>query len=176
MMNDIEFIEYWKKRAKKTEKAIHEILSKYESSMSRVVILTDLLKKLDKLPIDIKDYFTESMECLQHGHLRAASIMSWAGFFQVFSEKLYSVHEKDIRAKRPKWNFKDLVELKENYAESQILDVAKEVKYINKTVLRILQGHLSTRNQCAHPTLYKPSRNTCIGYVDEMISRTIEYM
>jgi hypothetical protein len=39
-----------------------------------------------------------------------------------------------------------------------------------------LQGQLSTRNQCAHPTLYKPSLNSAIGYVDEMIRQTIEYL
>ncbi|TVO72259.1 hypothetical protein [Sedimenticola selenatireducens] len=174
-MNSSEHIRQWAVKARNAEKEAHKILSKYESSKSRVVVLKDLLKKLDALPIDVKDYFSEAIECLERDLRRAASVMSWAGFFQVFSEKLYAAHEVDIRSLRTKWNFKDLTELKENYAEAQILDVAKEVKFINKALLRVLQGHLATRNQCAHPTLYKPSLNSCIGYVDEMINKTIQY-
>ena len=175
-MNISDQFEYWARKAKEAEKEAHQILSKYESSSSRVIVLKDLLKKLDALPLDIKNYFSEALECLERGLLRAASVMSWAGFFQVFSEKLYATHEADIRSVRSKWKFKDLTELKENYAESQILDVAKEVKFINKALLRVLQGHLATRNQCAHPTLYKPSLNSCVGYVDEMVNKTIQYM
>lgn len=175
-MNDATYIQSWLRKTKKLEQEAHNIFSKYESSSSRVILLRDLLKKLDSLPIDVKDYFTEAVECLERGYLRAATVMSWAGFFQVFTEKMFSLKEADIKAARNKWKFKDLTELKENYAESQILDVAKEVKFINKGLLRVLQGHLATRNQCAHPTLYKPSLNACVGFVDEMINKTIAYL
>ena len=176
IMKNEYFIDRLWVKAKNAEREAHEILSKCESSNSRVVVLQDLLKRLDSLPIDIQDYFSEAVGCLELGFLRGATVLSWAGFFQVFSEKMFSKHETDIKAIRPKWKFKDIVELKENYSESQILDVAKEVRFINKSLLRVLQGHLSSRNQCAHPTLYKPSINVCLGYVDEMINRTIHYL
>ncbi len=99
----------------------------------------------------------------------------WSGFSELFLTSLYASHESDIRVKRSKWKFKDLTELKESAAESQLLDVAKEVGFINKANLRIFQGNLATRNQCAHPTLYSPSLNFAIGYVNELINLSKKY-
>lgn len=166
----------WIIKAKKAERDAHEILAIHEASPSRVVLLEDLIKLLSGTPIDVQDYFKESIKCLEQELFRAAIVMSWAGHFHVYSEVIFTRHEDEIKLLRPKWNFTDVNELKENYPEAQILDVAKEVKFTTKAKLRILQGQLSTRNQCAHPTLYKPSLNSAIGYVDEMIRQTIGYL
>lgn len=169
-------IDYWISKAKKAEREAHEILAKLENSPSRVVLLEDLVKLLLGTPIDVQDYFKEAITCLEQELLRAAIVMSWAGHFHVYSEVLFSTFEADIKKIRPKWLFSDVNELKESYPEAQIIDVAKEVKFTKKAQLRILQGQLSTRNQCAHPTLYRPSLNSAIGYVDEMIRQTIGYI
>ena len=176
MINKYSYIDDWLKRGRRAEAEAHAVLIKYAADGSRVVQLSDLLKKLDKLPIDVKDYFSEAVGCLEHGYHRASIVMSWTGFYQVFSETLVLKHIDDIKGIRKKWAFKDVTELNETVSESQVIDVAKEVTFINKSLVRILQGHLSTRNQCAHPTLYRPRMNTCIGYVDEMITRTIKYI
>ncbi|WP_040433323.1 hypothetical protein [Chlorobium ferrooxidans] len=166
----------WIARARKAERNAHSILSVHESAASRIVLLEDLLKKLSGAPIDVQEYFKESIRCLEYGLLKAAIVFSWAGHFEVFSEYLFIKHEVDIRNLRKNWSFKDLIELKEQYSESQILDVSKDVAYINRAQLRLLQGQLSQRNQCAHPTLYKPSVNVTIGYVDGMVSQSLNYM
>ena len=165
----LELLRDWQNRALLARKEAHHVLAKHEASKSRVVILDDLLGSLSGFPVDIKDYFQEAVTCLENNLLRSAVVLSWAGFFHVLSESLFHRHEKDIKAKRPKWKFKGLIELKENYPESQILDVAKEVKLTKKSDLKIYQGQLATRNQCAHPTLYKPSLNEAIGFVDKMV-------
>ncbi len=174
-MSDPNF-HHWLTKAKNAEREAHEILARFESSTSKVVILKSLLRKLAPLPIDIRDYFGEAVSCLERQYVRAATVLVWAGFFQVFAEGLFAKHEAEIRMVRPKWSFRDLTEMKENYPESQILDVARDVKFISRGLLRVLQGHLATRNQCAHPTLYKPSMNSSIGYVDEMIDHTTRYI
>ena len=166
----------WLSRARKATKKAHAILSVHESSTSRVILLEDLVKKLSGSPVDVQEYFKESIKCLEAGVFRAAVVFSWAGHFDVYSDYLYRAHEADIRSIRKNWGFKDIVELREKYAESQILDVGKDVKFINKSTLRILQGQLSQRNSCAHPTMYKPSMNTTIGYVDQMVSQSLSYM
>lgn len=167
----------WAAKAAKARKEAHKILSVHESSTSsRVVILEDLLAKLSKLPVDVQDYFNEATVCLENGLLRAAIVLSWAGFFHVLSEKLHTNHLAALRSVRSKWVFNTLEELKENFTESAILDVAKEVELIGKASLREYQGQLSKRNQCAHPTLYRPSVNSALGYVDDMIRQTIKYL
>lgn len=166
----------WVNKVARAEKEAHSILAQHEVSNSRVILLEDLIKKISGSPVDVQDYFKEAIRCLEIGVNRAAIVFSWAGHFHVLSEKLFNNHESDIRLKRPKWNFSDLVELKEKYPESQILDIAKDVNYVKKAELKILQGQLSKRNQCAHPTLYQPSLNTAVGYVDEMIRQTMNYL
>jgi hypothetical protein len=165
------------KNSKIAYKEANKILSYYSNSYkSRVIDLKELSSQLKELPIDIRSYFNEAISCLESDHKRASLIMAWAGFFYIFSRSLYNKHELDIHSNRQKWKFNSFEEFRENNSESQILDVAKEVKFINKADLRVYQGHLSTRNKCAHPTLYQPNLNFSIGYVNEMMALTIGYI
>lgn len=166
----------WLARARSAQRAAHTVLATHEQSASRVILLEDLLKKLVVAPVDVQDYFREAATCLEQGLHRSGVVLAWAGHFHVFSETLLLKHEGEIRSARPKWIFKDLTELKEQVAEAQLLDVGKDVKFIGKATLRVLQGQLSVRNQCAHPTLYRPSMNSAIGYVDEMVHQTLGYI
>jgi hypothetical protein len=174
MANNLE--QDWYNRALTASKAAHQILAGHEASKSRVVLLKPLVTQLSGTPVDVQDYFREAIRCLEVGCNRAAIVFVWSGFIELFLSCLYAIHESDIRAKRPKWKFRDLTELKEFAAESQLLDVAKDVSFINKANLRILQGNLATRNQCAHPTLYSPSLNFAIGYVNELINLSKNYI
>ena len=169
-------LEDWTARASNARRAAHRALAKHESAASRVVLLEDLTKTLSGTPVDVQDYFSEAIACVEGKLFRSAIVLAWAGHFHVFSEVCYQKHEADIRASRSKWVFKDLAELKEQYADSQILTVSKDVKFTTKSQLRILDGQLSKRNQCAHPTLYRPSMNAAIGYVDDMIRQTLSYI
>lgn len=166
----------WIARIISAKRAAHLVLSKHEGAASRIVLLEDLVKQLSGAPVDVQDYFREAITCLEFGLYRSGIVLAWAGQFHVFSEVLFAKHESDIRKTRKKWSFKDLGDLLEQYPEAQILDVGKEVKFITRANLRVLQGHLSQRNQCAHPTLYRPSMNSAIGYVDEMIQKTLKYL
>ncbi len=166
----------WITKARRASRAAHTVLAVHETAQSRVVILEDMVKRLSGAPVDVQEYFKESIQCLESSLFRAAVVFSWAGHFDVFIERLFALHEDEIRSKRAKWLFKDLIELRERYPESQILDVGKEVRFISKAKLRIVQGQLSERNQCAHPTMYKPSLNAAIGYVDAMVSQSLSYM
>lgn len=169
-------LEYWVARAGKARRAAHQALAKHESAASRIVLLEDLSKNLSGTPVDVQDYFSEAIACLEGKLYRSAIVLAWAGHYHVFSEVCYQKHESDIRAARPRWQFKDLVELRESVSESEFLKVSKEVKFTTKAQLRILDGQLSQRNQCAHPTLYRPSMNAAIGYVDAMIRQTLSYL
>lgn len=169
-------LEDWVARASNARRAAHWALAKHESAASRVVLLEDLTKSLSGTPVDVQDYFSEAISCLESKLYRSGIVLAWAGHFHVFSEVCYQKHEADIRVARPKWTFKDLAELKEAVTESHFLIVAKDVKFTTKARLRILDGQLSARNQCAHPTLYRPSMNAAIGYVDDMIRQTLSYL
>ena len=174
--NDIQLVSTWLNRAITARDEAHKILSVHEQAVSRIVILEDLLQKLKGLPIDVQDYFREATTCLEQNLLRSAVVVSWSGFFHVFAEKMYVQHELALRQARPKWQFKDLGELKENYVEYQILEAARIISLISKAELRVYQGQLAERNRCAHPTLYRPSLNSALGFVDNMLRQTIQHL
>ena len=175
-MNKLPDICKWTKRVGNATEAAHQLLAQHERSTSRVIVLEQLLSQLSGLPVDVQDYFREAVSCLEYRFFRAATVMAWAGHFHAFSESLYQKYEKAIRDVRPKWKFGDLTELKDRIADAQMLDVGKEVGFITKAQLKILQGQLSIRNQCAHPTLYRPSMNSAIGFVDDMLRQTIKHI
>ena len=166
----------WATRAINARRAAHRALARHERAASRVVLLEDLSKSLSGTPVDLQDYFSEAISCLERQLYRSAIVLAWADYFHVFSETLFRKHEAEIRTARPKWGFKDLLELREAVGESHLLIVAKDVKFISKAQLRIFDGQLSQRNQCAHPTLYRPSMNEAIGYVDTMIRQTLDFI
>jgi hypothetical protein len=172
----IDHVDSWRKRVRKFELESHKLFAKYETSASRVIELKNLVKSLSGLPVDIEGYFREATDCLEYGNLRAAVVMAWAGFFSVLMEKLYAANETEIRTARPKWKFKDLEELKETNGENALLVVARDVKFLKRPEYRKYDGQLATRNQCAHPTLFQPSPNEAIGFVDLMVSQTRLYL
>lgn len=163
----------WIVRTGKARRDAHLALATHESAISRVILLEELVKRLSGTPVDVQDYFREAICCLENKLYRSAIVVAWAGFFHVFSERLYNNCEMRIRDKRQNWSFNELAELREAAVESQILIVAKDVNFITRAQLRRYDGQLSERNQCAHPTLYRPSMNVAIGYVDATITQTI---
>lgn len=170
-----ETVLHWLLRTSRAARAAHTVLASHEASASRVIFVEQLLKHLSGLPVDVQDYFKEAVRCLEVGATRAAVVLSWAGLFHTVAERLVMDYGPAFRSAYPKWPTQDLVELKDQVPESQILDAAKVVGLLKRQRHRILQGHLATRNQCAHPTLYSPSINVAIGYVEELIRMTTEF-
>ncbi len=176
-MNDLEIYKQIASRAHLATKAAHEILAKHEAAQqSRAILLEDLLHGLSGLPVDIHNYFQEAIGCVQFGFLRAAHVLAWAGFIHVLVEKMYNNHLSQLQIEYPKWNLSSLSELSEEVREAQLIEAARKVGLISKSELKQYTGDLTTRNQCAHPTLYQPTLNSTIGFVDNMIRNTKKYI
>lgn len=77
---------------------------------------------------------------------------------------------------KPYYSMGRLEDLKVNQVEHQILESAKAVGMMSNQKLLEYQGQLARRNQCAHPTLYNPTMNSALGYVDDMIRQTLHYV
>lgn len=167
-------IEVWLARALRAQREGHTLLAGIEGSRSRIITLADARRKLTAAPADVQDYFEEALGCLEYGFHRSGIVLAWAGFFSIFAERLYTQKLTEVLVARPKWSIPMSSDMKDCSPEAQIVDVAREVKFIGKAEHRILDGHLATRNQCAHPTVFKPSQNVALGFADEMISRVLK--
>lgn len=172
-MTDLEkSLNGWVKKVKKFESQANKILARSDSSIkSRVFEIRTTLKKLNSLPIDIQEYFKESIRCLENGLNRSAIVLAWSGFFYLFAEKLYADYLIELKKQRPKWNLTDFETFRESYTEHAIIEAGKVVGFINNSTKKELIGMLSKRNQCAHPTLYKPRTNISLGYVDDIFDK-----
>lgn len=166
----------WTRRAEKARVAANKVLADEGNSRARVVFLEDVRDKLSGSPVDVQEYFEEAIICLKNDLIRSSIVVAWSGFFSIFCEKLLLESEEEIRQLRVKWKFSDTTTFKEGYPEAQIIEVAKDVSFISNPRRRMLDGWLSQRNQCAHPTIYRPSLNVGIGYLDTMVSETLDLL
>ncbi|MDZ7401885.1 MAG: hypothetical protein ONB37_17140 [candidate division KSB1 bacterium] len=150
----------------------HLILSGYESSKSRIFSLDKTRSILNMLSLQQDELFQQSLVCIERGIFRAAHVMAWAGFMDFLEQKLSSDGLIKVKSVRTGWNrYNTIEEIRENVPEFQLIEAARDVGLLSKSETKTLLGLLSKRNECAHPSAYKPGLNESLGYVSELLNR-----
>lgn len=163
------------KRAEAFRDEANRILGKHEASKERVITVDLTLKKLSGLSIHQDELFQDALKCVERDINRAAIVMAWAGFIDFLQEKLASDGFVKVHSARPKWSkWKTIEELRDNVNEYQQIETARSVGLLSKTAMKALHGLLSKRNECAHPSDYKPDMNESLGYISEMLNRIVQ--
>jgi hypothetical protein len=117
----------------------------------------------------------EALACVEHGLFRAAHVAAWQAFMDFLEQKMASDGLVKLRAARTKWPQNSTIEeLREQFPEHQIIEAARDVGLVSKSGAKSLLGMLSKRNECAHPSNYRPDMNVCLGYVSDVIVRIDE--
>ncbi len=159
-------------RALKFQDEAHSILGRVDGAHSRVVSLERTRREAENLSLYQKKLFEEAIRCIEHGCFRAAHVVGWAAFMDYLERKLASDDLRKVKRARPKWSrFRNIEELRDNIAEHQFIDVARDIGIILKSECKTLHGLLAKRNECAHPSNYDPDMNATIGYISELICR-----
>jgi len=154
------------------ERAAHSLLSSFESAPSRVVSLAETRRQITILNLKQSELLEEALHAIEVSLFRPAIIMAWAAFMDFLQEKLSADELVKVHQQRPNWTkWTSLDDLRENVSEFQMLDAARDVKLLRKAETKALQGLLSKRNECAHPSGYKPGLNEALGYVSELLNR-----
>jgi hypothetical protein len=153
------------------EQDAHAILATHEAAGSRVIVLEESYDKLTKLSLRQDELFRQALRCVEHKLYRAAHVLAWAGFMDLLEEKIASDGLVRLRLARAGWKSKNMEEIRETYAEYQIIEVARDVDLCTKTQMKALHGMLNKRNECAHPSDFYPDVNDTLGYVSELLSR-----
>lgn len=160
------------KRVGRFERAAHELLAQHESAPSRVISLAETRKQVAILSLKQTELVEESLRALEHALYRPAIVMAWAAFIDFVQDKLDADGLAKVRAARPGWSkCTTLHDLRENVTEYNMLQVARELKLLSKAEHKALQGLLSKRNECAHPSGYRPGLNEALGFVSELLNR-----
>lgn len=164
----MEDIRAWIDRARAFEHEAHAILGKHEASASRAVLLEQSYVRLTGLSLNQDELLREAFRCVEEGLFRAAHVLAWAGFMDFLEEKLASDGFVKLNQARPKWQISTIEDLRE-YPDFQIIEVAHAASLCSKGDMRILHGKLSGRNECAHPSGYRPDANDTLGYVSNLL-------
>jgi hypothetical protein len=150
----------------------HEILAKHESSRSRVISVEETRKRLTELSLQQDELFQQAIECVERGIYRAAHVMAWAAFIDYLEDKLASDGLVKVKAIKSGWTkYQTIEELRESIPEFQIIEAARDVSLLSKNEMKSIQGLLSKRNECAHPTGYSPDLNESLGFIAELLKR-----
>lgn len=159
-------------RARVFEREAHQLLSTLESSPSRVMSLTGTRKQLGILNLKQDELLQEALIAAEISLHRPAMVMAWAAFMDFLQEKIASDGLAKLHALHSNWGkYSSLDELRENVSEFQMLDAAKGLGLLTKSEAKALHGLLSKRNECAHPTGYKPVLNETLGFISELLNR-----
>lgn len=158
-------------RARAFEREAHGILAVHEAAPSRLVLLEDTYRRLTALTLRQDDLLRQALRCVENELYRAAHVMAWAAFMDFLEEKLASDGLVKLRSLRSAWKASSVEELRENVVEHQLIDAARDLGLLGKTEAKALQGLLSKRNECAHPSSYFPGLNETLGYVAEVLNR-----
>lgn len=172
----IEVLRRFKERVDAFEDEAHQILSKHESSKSRVISLDQTRKRLLGLSLQQDELFQQALACIERGIYRAAHVMAWSSFIDFLEQKLASDGLVKVKSVKIGWGkYRTIEEIRENVPEHQLIETARDVGLLSKSETKTILGLLSKRNECAHPSNHRPDLNESLGYVAELLKR-IEHL
>lgn len=148
----------------------HKILSVHEAAPSRTVLLDETYRELQELSLEQDELLRQALRCVENKLYRAAHILAWTALIDLIENILASDKFARLKTVRPKWDISSLEELREEFSEFQIIEACKDLKLINKSEMRVLQGFLGKRNLCAHPSDFFPDYNQTLGYLADILN------
>ncbi len=151
---------------------IHDLLSKHETSSSRVYHLTTTYNQLKGLSLNQDDLCRQALRCAEHELYRSAHVMVWAAFMDFLEHILAVDGLKKLHSNYPSLaQFKSIEDLRENVSEHTLIEIGRKLQLLGKTQSKALLGLLNKRNECAHPSTYYPGFNETLGYISEVFKR-----
>ena len=130
---------------------------------------------LDK---QIKDYFKESVKCLQIDALRACVVFVWSGTIRTIQNRLLAYGIANLNAAIKKHDPKArLVKSINHFAyikDITVILASLELGLLDKSQKGTLEDALNLRNRCGHPGKYKPGIKKVSSFIEDIISVVFE--
>jgi hypothetical protein len=158
------------RRINSFEAEAHRILAVHEAAPSRAVLLDGTYKELRQLSLQQDELLRQALRCVENNLYRASHILAWTALVDLIQNILSSDNFKKLNAVRTNWKITSLEQLQDEINEFQLIEACKDVKLISKPEMRMLQGFLSKRNLCAHPSDFFPDFNQTLGYMADILN------
>ncbi len=167
-----ELLDDYRKRAQQFHAKARQLFAKFEQSTARVISVDETRKKIAGLSLQQNELLEQSIKCVEFEIYRAAHVMAWSALVDLVEEKLASDGLGKVKAARPAWSkFATIDEIRENLPEHQLVEVTRDVGLMSKSEVKSILGLLAKRNECAHPSGFRPGLNDSLGYVTDVLKR-----
>lgn len=154
---------------------IREILGLPDEQPEIAVDVTALEKAAKKVADPLAaEFVAEAITCLQVGALRAAVVFAWTGAVRTLHDRAAAkgwpqvesaVQKHDSRIKNVK-KIEDFAAV----PDKVFLLAARDLALIDKGQWTILQQALDLRNQCGHPSKYRPGHKKVSALIEDLLS------
>jgi hypothetical protein len=144
-----------------------EIAARAQASRARVASVEITLQAIESLTPTQGLLLREAVQAASFGLYRASLVAAFASLMEGLHSTLES-HASQLAERRPKWRLSSGEDVRD-HADSQVIDVAREVGAISRSAAKSMQGLLHRRNRCAHPTGYDPTLDEALGFLSEVV-------
>ena len=133
--------------------------------------LRDQLKRIASN--DARAFVEESVGCIEHGHYRAAVVLSWIGAMALLYDHIVAhqlaAFNLEARHRDAKWRDAKTADHLARMGESDCLHILEAIGVIGKNVRVELEGCLKLRNGCGHPNTLKVAEHRVNSHVEVLV-------
>ncbi len=120
----------------------------------------------------VKAYLEEAIGAFEHGHQRAALILTWCVAYGLFRDWLFRNHLAALNSATSGWKVPFAISKLEDFqelTESTVIDTARKCGAISREQNKTLRQLLDQRNSYAHPTSKLITPATVEAYIEIVI-------
>ncbi|WP_409497152.1 hypothetical protein [Amycolatopsis sp. cmx-11-12] len=122
----------------------------------------------------VKSYIEEALICLSVGAFRAAIVFLWSGAVRTLQDSILAHGATAVNAAIQKHDtrVRSVAKIEDFSSVKDMLTLlaARELGIIDKGQWSALDAALTTRNQCGHPTSYRPGEKKTSGIIEDIVN------
>ena len=115
--------------------------------------------------VRLEEGLREARACLEHGLHRPAYVAAWNGYVALALTFLAAEDFAAVRAIRPTWKLTTVEDLAMKMRGADLLKMLSELGLTAGDMADLLPLYLQSRNDCAHPTSFRPTAAETDAYV-----------
>lgn len=113
----------------------------------------------------LEEELHEARACADHGLHRPAFVAAWNGYVALALTFLAADGFAAVRSVRPSWKLTSVEDLAMKTPGAELLRILSELDLTNGEMGDLLPLYLQRRNDCAHPTSFRPTATETHAYV-----------